>query len=171
MAALRALAQDAAAEILVAGRISATDLRRIETGTRSRTRALVEERGLRTAALAATRGCANRRPPRSLLGALLEHRGPGALADVVEHHADGAVIDTRVLLATRLGADEAGWPGAEDRYASDLLLPDRVTDPWLRELTASAAGAAVPIVLGGHTLVGPGVGLALGIDDGHGHTR
>ena len=27
------------------------------------------------------------------------------------------------------------WPAPEDRYASDLLLPDRVADPWLRELT------------------------------------
>jgi len=66
-----------------------------------------------------------------------------------------------VLLAPRLGADETAWPSAEDRFASDLLLPERVVDPWLRELTASAAAAPIPIVLGGHTLVGPGVRLVI----------
>ena len=37
-----------------------------------------------------------------------------------------------------------------------------IGDPWLRALTTSAAAAPIPIVLGGHTLVGPGLRLALG---------
>ena len=74
---------------------------------------------------------------------------------------DAALVDSRVLLAHRLGPDERAWPAAEDRFASDLLLPDRIKDPWLRALTASARDAAIPILLGGHTLVGPGVRLAL----------
>jgi CTP:molybdopterin cytidylyltransferase MocA len=163
LAALRALAQDPAAELLLTGRIAATDLRAIEHGSRARTRVLIEERGLRTAALAAQRGRPNRRPPRSLLGRLLERDGPEHLGDLVADHADGALIDTRVLLAARTGADEAGWPSAEDRYASDLLLAERVADPWLRDLTAAAADAPVPILLGAHTLVGPGAVLALGL--------
>lgn len=163
LGALRVLARDPAAELLVAGRIASADLHRIDVGTRSRTRAVVEERGLRTASLAAARGRPNRRPPRSLLGELLAHDGPAGLAGIVERHADGALVDTRVLLAARLGADASAWPHAEDRFASDLLLADRVRDPWLRVLTASAADARVPILLGGHTLVGPGAALALGI--------
>ena len=79
-------------------------------------------------------------------------------SDRIAGLADGALIDARVLLAHRLGADERGWPPPEDRFASDLLLPDRVHDPWLRALTEAAAGAPVPIVLGGHSLVGPGAG-------------
>jgi hypothetical protein len=75
--------------------------------------------------------------------------------------ADAAIIDSRVLLAHRLGGDEAGWPSAEDRFASDLLRADEVADPWLRELTASAVAAPIPILLGGHTLVGPGVRLVV----------
>ena len=59
--------------------------------------------------------------------------------------SDGALLDTRVLLAHRLGADEAAWPTPEDRFASDLLLADRVRDPWLAELTAAAASAPVPV--------------------------
>jgi hypothetical protein len=65
------------------------------------------------------------------------------------------------VLAHRLGADEGAWPVAEDRFASDLLLPDRIADPWLRDLTTSALEAPIPVLLGGHTLVGPGVRLAL----------
>ena len=92
---------------------------------------------------------------------LLEADGPESLGRHAASLADGALIDTRVLLAHRLGPDERAWPRAEDRYASDLLLADRVRDPWLRALTASAAGAGIPILLGGHALVGPGVRLAL----------
>ena len=71
------------------------------------------------------------------------------------------MVDSRVLLAHRLGPDEAAWPPAEDRFASDLLLHEQIADPWLRELTRAAAEAPIPVLLGGHTLVGPGVRLAL----------
>ena len=159
--ALRGVTGDPGAELLVAGRTSAIDLAWLETRTRSRTRVLIEERGLRTASAGELLGRPNRRPPRSVLGMLLEHDGPETLGGLATGLADGALIDTRVLLAHRLGADERRWPSPEDRYASDLLLADRVTDPWLRALTTAAAQAAVPIVLGGHSLVGPGVRLAL----------
>lgn len=97
------------------------------------------------------------RPPASALGLLLDLAGPGALGRFLARLGDAAAVDTRVLLAHRLGADERRWPGAEDRFASDLLLPGRVVDPWLRELTAAAVAAPIPILLGGHTLVGPGL--------------
>ena len=162
LAALRQLAGDPGAELLVAGRTSAADLGWLETHTRSRSRTLVEERGLRTAAIGAALGRPNRRAPRSVLGALLDaDGGPEALGGIISGLADGALLDTRVLLAHRLGADEAGWPPPEDRFASDLLLADAVRDPWLAELTARAADAQVPILLGGHSLVGPGLRLAL----------
>jgi hypothetical protein len=159
--ALRVLARDASAELAVAGRMSAADLRWLERRTRSRTRALIEERGLRTAAAAALAGRPNRRPPRSLLGTLLDRDGPGALGATLAALADGALVDTRVLLAHRLGDDERGWPPPEDRFASDLLLADRIRDPWLQALTASAVGAPIPVLLGGHGLAGPGARFAL----------
>jgi hypothetical protein len=162
LAALRHHAGDPGAELLLAGRMAAADLRWAELHTRSRTRALVEERGLRTAAAGALVGRPNRRPARSILGELLDRDGPASLGRLVASLADGALIDSRVLLAHRLGADERGWPAPEDRYASDLLLPGRVGDPWLAALTAAAVDARVPILLGGHGLVGPGARLALG---------
>ena len=152
---LRAVAADPRAELLVAGRTSAATIGWLEGATASRTRALIEERGLRTAAR-------DQRPPRSTLGLVLDREGPEALGQIVAGLADGAVIDSRVLLAHRLGADEDAWPPAEERFASDLLLPDRIGDPWLRSLTTAAVEASIPIALGGHTLVGPGLRLLLG---------
>ena len=103
-----------------------------------------------------------RRPPRATLGRLLAERGPDALAAIAGELADGAIIDSRVLLADHLGADEAHWPSSADRFASDLLRLDQVTDPWLADLTRSAATAPIPVLLGAHTLVGPGIRLLLG---------
>jgi hypothetical protein len=154
LAELRALARDPQRELLVFGRSSSTALRWLETHTACRVRFLAEERGLRTSP-------AGQRPPRATLGRLLEARGADALATVVEELADGAILDSRVLLADRLGADERGWPAPEDRFASDLQRPLDVADPWLRAMTAAAAAAASPILLGGHTLLGPGLPLAL----------
>lgn len=163
---LRALLGDPRRELLVFGRGTSRGMALLERRARCRVRFLAEERGLRaSSALAqypAPRGTVAR-PPRATLGRLLEARGgPGALADTVAELADGAILDSRVLLADRLGPDEARWPSPEDRYTSDLLRPGSIRDPWLAELTASAAGAAIPILLGGHTLVGPGLGVLAG---------
>jgi hypothetical protein len=154
------------AQLLVAGRTSAATLRWLERNTRARVRALVEERGLRASAALARSDAGASRRPRSVVGLLLDRAGPESLGSIVGELADAAVIDTRVLVAHRFGADESRWPSAEDRFASDLLLPERIDDPWLRELTAGATDASIPIALGGHTLVGPGLRIALG-----GHRR
>ena len=153
--AVRAVAADPRAELLVAGRTSVASLTWLERGAAARTRALVEERGLRTS-------FAGQRPPAAVLGLLLDRDGPAALGRHLARLGDAAVIDTRVLLAHRLGPDERAWPSADDRFASDLLLPGQIADPWLRELTAAALDAPIPVLLGGHTLVGPGLRLALG---------
>jgi CTP:molybdopterin cytidylyltransferase MocA len=154
-ARVRDRAADAGLELLVAGRTSADTLGWLEKSTTGRTRALVEERGMRTAA-------AGQRPPRSTLGLVLDREGPEALGQIAAELADAAVVDSRVLLAHRLGVDDAAWPSPEDRYASDLLLFDQVQDPWLAALTRAASEAPIPILLGGHTLVGPGLRLLLG---------
>ncbi|HYK95558.1 MAG TPA: hypothetical protein VE011_06820 [Candidatus Dormibacteraeota bacterium] len=161
--ALAALARDPSRELLVAGRLSAATLRTLETGTACRIRALIEERGLRASALLQDEGSRRQRPPASMLGLLLDRDGPASIGALVHGLADGAAIDTRVLLAHRHGPDEAAWPSPEDRYASDLLLADRIRDPWLQQLTLHARSHAIPIALGGHSLVGPGLRLALAV--------
>jgi hypothetical protein len=161
MAQLHAVLGDRRAELLVAGRVSVSTLRWLQDGVACRVRALVEERGLRAATVLAQSGATSGdRPPRSVLGRLLDHEGPESLARIVSEMADAALIDTRVLLAHRHGAVESAWPPAEDRFASDLLLPISISDPWLRTLTVSASTRfPVPILLGGHTLVNGGLRL------------
>lgn len=176
------VAADPRAELVVAGRTSARTLRWLERHAAARVRALVEERGLRAATRLALgpvdpgprsgrspaagtpgteRAAGTDRPPRSVLGLALDAAGPEALGNFLAQLGDAAVVDTRVLMAHRLGANEEAWPPPEDRYASDLLLVDRVRDPWLRALTAAAAAAPIPVALGAHTLVGPGLPIAL----------
>jgi hypothetical protein len=159
------------AEILVAGRVSATTLMWLQRGVACRVRALVEERGLKAASQLAQSGpaagaaagaAANSRSPRSVVGELLDRDGPESLALTVSRLADAAVIDSRVLMAHRFGPSDSSWPAPEDRFASDLLLPAAIANPWLRALTASAESAAAslaPILLGGHTLVNGGLRL------------
>jgi hypothetical protein len=177
LAALAEVLANRRAELLVAGRVSAATLSWLQHGVACRVRALIEERGLKAASKLAqaegegalggalggtTAGAAPpARPPHSVLGALLDRDGPESLAATVARLADAAVIDTRVLLAHRYGAAESGWPAAEERFASDLLLPDAIADPWLRALTTSAASAPGDhsILLGGHTLVNGGLRL------------
>ena len=169
LAALADVLSNKRAELLVAGRVSATTLTWLQHGVACRVRGLIEERGLkagtRLAQSGATAGAAAKsRPPRSVLGELLDRDGPESLGAAVARLADAAVIDSRVLMAHRFGPSESNWPAAEDRFASDLLLAAAVTDPWLHALTASAASAAAsasptPILLGGHTLVNGGLRL------------
>jgi hypothetical protein len=173
LAGVMAVLADRRGELVLAGRTSATTLRALERSTACRVRALVEERGLRASSLLSLGGdgggpdrraagsgtVATLRPPRSTLGMLVDRDGPGALGGLLAQLGDAAVVDTRVLLAHRYGAAEAGWPSAEDRFAADLLLPDRIADPWLRSLVAGLRDAPIPILAGGHTLVGPGIRL------------
>jgi CTP:molybdopterin cytidylyltransferase MocA len=166
---LRAVASDPLKELLVFGRSGSRTLAWLERNVRCRVRFLAEERGLRassplaiggSSAAASSRAAAPRRPG-ATLSLLLAQRGPGALAEIVASLADAALIDSRVLLAARLGADESAWPSQADRFASDLHDHAAVNDPWLHALTRSAAEAKQPILLGGHSLVGPGVAIVL----------
>lgn len=168
--ALRALSTDPRRELLVFGRTGSRTLRWLERNVRCRVRFLAEERGLRASSpLAIATDAAPRdtrpprppRPPRATLGRLLAQRGPEALAAIVGELADGAILDSRVLMADRVGHEESHWPSSGDRFASDLLRPDEVTDPWLAALTRSAGTAPIPVLLGAHTLVGPGIRLLL----------
>jgi hypothetical protein len=163
LAAVAAVAGDRRRELLLAGRVSSATLAWLETGVPARVRALVEERGLRAASALAQAGnlVPQQRAPASVLGLLLDRDGPGSLGGHLERLGDAAIVDTRVLLAHRFGAGERAWPAAEDRFGSDLLLPERIRDPWLRELTMSATRARIPVVLGGHSIVGPGLRLVV----------
>jgi hypothetical protein len=153
LARLGEVIRDRGAELVIAGRIPASTWQHLETETACRVRCLVEERGMRSA-----RG--GGRPPRSILAAFMARTSPSDLIAELATLGDAVVLDTRVLMAALAGSAEAtDWPPEEERFASDFGDHARIATPWLGELTAVAAGAAVPFLFGGHALVSDGLRL------------
>lgn len=137
---------DREATVLVAGRIPAYVVRHLEEEAACQTRIFSEERGMKAG------GREERGEVRSLLGLYLEEVGPRRFFKMLGELADLAVIDSRVLFA-HLGRR----PSAPDRYWSDLLQPERIADPLIREFTAAAREAPIAVLLGGHSLVSGGL--------------
>jgi hypothetical protein len=149
LAALGQVMRDRSGELVVAGRVPAATLAYLETETACRIRAFVEERGMRSA---------RETRPRSLLADWAQRLGPADLVRELASLGDGVILDSRVVMAALAGSsDAAAWPPAEERFASDFADHARVATPWLRELTAAAAEASVPVLLGGHALVSDGI--------------
>jgi hypothetical protein len=65
-----------------------------------------------------------------------------------------AFIDTRPLFA-HMGLK----PSRPDRFLSDAMQPQGIADASVRDFTAAACEAPIPVVLGGSSLVGSGVQL------------
>jgi CTP:molybdopterin cytidylyltransferase MocA len=136
------LLTDASRQLFVAGRVGSHVWRFLERETACRVRLLAEERGLQALGLRAT----------SLLGLYAEAAGLEELMAVLPRLGDGAVLDTRPLLAHwRAPASRA------DRFLSDLGCPDGIGEPRLRRLTVLARAAPIPVLLGGHSLVTGGL--------------
>ena len=143
MGRLLSVLSRSASRILLAGRVGPEAWQALNQATHCWFRVLAEERGM------VASGRSARREARSLLGAYMALRGVTAFWEELPAWADGALLDTRVLLA-----HEGLAPDDDDRFASNLLLPDHIADPWLRALTEAAAAAPLPVLLGGHTLMG-----------------
>ena len=133
---------DGSKELLVAGRVGSHALAKLETELACRKRVFSEERGMRAS------GREARGEVRSLLGFHLAAVGPERFFANIGDLCDVAMIDTRVIFNHLQLA-----PTAADRFNSDLLDAEAVADPWLRDFTAAARAAPVPVLLGGHTLV------------------
>jgi len=88
----------------------------------------------------------------SLIGRLLELVGPQQFFDTLATMADAVIIDSRVLMAAR-----GYYPDDAQRFGSDLFLVDSIEDDWLREFTACAAQAPIPVLMGGHGVVAGGL--------------
>jgi hypothetical protein len=135
---------DRTAEIVVAGRVGSQTWHYLERETACRVRMFSEERGMAVADPG--------HRPRSILGFLSEEVGPERFFELMSRLGDALIIDTRVIEA-HLGLG----PSREDRFQSDMLQPEAISDPWLRRFTAAAAAAPVPVLLGGHSLVSGGL--------------
>ena len=129
-------------ELLVAGRVGAPVWTFIETQTACRVRMLAEERGMQAA------GRDTSGEARSALGFLYEKVGPRDFFARMRELCDGMLFDTRVLFA------HMGWrPAADERFASDLFMLDRIQSAPLRAFTGAARDPPMPLLLGGQTLV------------------
>jgi len=132
------------AHIALLGRVNPENWSRFEREVACRTSGLIEGRGMRAASL--------RVDP--LLHQLLKENGIPNFFRLLANSADGAMLDTRPLLCGR-----GELPTPHDRFSSDLLLPDDVTDPVWRAFTEEALSSPIPILLGGHSLLSGGLHL------------
>lgn len=133
-------------DVFLYGRINAALFAYLDQYSSCRIRLMSEERGMKAL------GREARGQVRAVLGCALEALGPAGFFRCLETLCSAAFLDTRVLLA------HAGRRvSAADRFYSDLGHPEAIADPWLRELTAAAVGAGIPVVCGGHGLVTGGV--------------
>jgi len=137
---------DRDAEVLVAGRVSASTCAYLEQETACRVRLFSEERGMRAS------GRQARGEALSLLGFYLEEVGLERFFATLAKLSQAAFLDSRVLFAHR-----RIWPSAADRFYSDLRQPEKINDPWVRRFTEAAIAAPIPVVLGGHSLVAGGL--------------
>src|SRR5206468_7765683 len=140
------LLTDREAQIVVAGRVGSHAWQYLERETACRVRLFAEERGLEA------EGRAYGRTARSLLGFLIDATGLERFFEILPSLGDAAFIDTRVLLAHfRIDATR------EDRFLSDLGDWPEIQNPFLRDFTRLATEAAIPVLLGGHSLMSGGL--------------
>jgi hypothetical protein len=146
--AIASMLTDRTKQVLVAGRVGSHAWSYLESETACRVRLVAEERGMEA------EGRAARGEARSLVGLYLDAVGTGRFFSRLPELCDGAIIDTRVILA-----HEALDVSREDRFLSDMGVPEDIRNPFLRDFTAAALSAPVPVLLGGHSLVSGGLML------------
>jgi 2-phospho-L-lactate guanylyltransferase (CobY/MobA/RfbA family) len=144
-AARRVMATPAMRLTLI-GRVPSWSMSLLEQKTQCWVRVFSEERGMRAAGRLASGGV------HSLVASHYESVGPHRFFAGLAGMTDAVLFDSRVLLAAH-----NIWPDDAERFASDLLMPEVIGDPFLREFTTAAAGCPIPILLGGHSLVSAGL--------------
>ena len=132
--------------LAVTGRVSSAAWAALERATSCWVRVFAEERGMRAS------GRQAQGKVRSLLADYVELVGVESFFDKLAEIADGVLFDDRVILAAR-----GLWPSTSDRFNSDLHCWDGIGEPFLRRFTRAAAGARVPVLLGGHSVVAGGL--------------
>lgn len=131
-----------ASHVFIAGRIGPDAWQALNRVTRCWLRVVAEERGMLSS------GRLARGEVYSLLADHITTIGVTRFFEKLADQAQAAFIDSRVLLG-----HQKIWPAEADRFASDLGFVNQIKNPWLREFTASAMAATIPVVLGGHGLL------------------
>jgi len=134
------------ADLVVYGRVNAAMFKLLDELTKCRIRLYSEERGLKAL------GRDTNGQARSLIGEIIALSGYDRFFQFLASICQGAVLDTRVLFS------HFRWELSQsDRFYSDLGMADQIIHPQLREFTRAANRAAIPVLLGGHSLVTGGL--------------
>ena len=129
-------------EVALIGRVGGPVMEKLNGTLKLRLRVFSEERGMKAL------GRIEAEEAISLLGLLLDHAGIERFFDYLARVARCAFIDSRVLMAHyRYNYSDA------ERFLSDLGRWREIRHPWLRRFTRAAAECAIPVILGGHSLV------------------
>lgn len=129
-------------DVVLIGRVGAPVIGRLNAELKLRLRVFSEERGMKTL------GRIEAKKVVSLLGLLLDHAGTDRFFDYLARVARCALIDSRVLFHHyQLELSD------RERFLSDLGRWTELDHPWLRDFTRAAVNCAIPVALGGHSLV------------------
>lgn len=134
------------ANVTLAGRVGTWAMSLLQQEIACKTRIFAEERGMRA------EGRDQAGVARTLTGYYLEAVGPARFFAAIAELGDALLLDTRPLFA-HLGLDLS----PHDRFSSDLLDAEAIVNPTARALTEAARQAAIPVVLGGHSVVSGGM--------------
>ena len=129
-------------DVVLIGRVGAPIVGRLNERLKLRLRVFSEERGMKSL------GRIENKQVISLLGLLLDHCGLENFFNYLPQLCRCAFIDSRVLMYHyKLELSDA------ERFYSDLGRFKEIENPWLKDFTRLAAKCAVPVILGGHSLV------------------
>lgn len=143
LADLRSVLQTPASSVALIGRTSSEAWSALVGATRIWVRVYAEERGMTAS------GRQERGEARSLLASAMEAMGEDAFMVMLAGMLDGVLWDTRVWMA-----HHHIWPSDADRFAADLGMIDQIQNRALRQLTAAQSDAGIPMIVGGHGVVG-----------------
>lgn len=138
----KAVLGDSYQDVALIGRVGAPIIERLNALLKLRLRVFSEERGMKALGRLESGAVV------SLLGLLIERAGLTYFFEHLAGVARCAFIDSRVLFA-HFKFDFTD----RERFLSDLGLWEQIEHPWLKEFTRLAAGCAIPVLLGGHSLV------------------
>ncbi|MCD4786067.1 MAG: hypothetical protein K8T10_19780 [Candidatus Eremiobacteraeota bacterium] len=129
-------------KIFLSGRVGSSLFKYLDTRSPCKYRIISEERGMRSS------GRLQRREVRSFLGEMIEEVGLDTVFKFIEETSKGAVIDSRVIFA-----HICKKVSTKDRFYSDLGIPGKIEDPFVKEFTKRVVNSPIPILAGGHSLI------------------
>jgi hypothetical protein len=129
-------------EIFLAGRVGSSLFKYLDTRCPCKFRILSEERGMRSS------GRMKNGEVKSFLGQMIQQMGLDNVLSFFEANSKGMVIDSRVIFA-----HICGKVNMNDRFYSDLGIPEMIGDPFVAEFTERVKNSPIPILTGGHSLI------------------